>query len=164
MKTYKFHHDVHSYHYDSPIHVSSLHEYIIVYELTESYSFICIMKICRFSGIMPKNADNTLSHTICAIVSDSLSQDTVSVHLHQEHLVQFIMRKVEIKSNQFISITCVIDLLLSIRIEQFSSVCVSMRRRMGLLNCQLHLLAHKEELQPSDNDSLSVTQPVYAHY
>jgi hypothetical protein len=103
-------------------HVSSLYEYIIVYELTENYSFICIMKICRFSEIMIKNADNTLSYTICVIFSDSLSHDTVSVHLYQEHIIQFIMR-----------------------------------RWMELLNCQLHPLTHKEELQPSGNVCLSVT-------
>jgi hypothetical protein len=68
---------------------------------------------------MPKIADNTSSHTICVIVSDSLSHDTVSVHLYQEHLIQFIMRR------------------------------------------RMELLAHKEELQASDNDPFSYKRCMY---
>jgi hypothetical protein len=57
------------------------HEYIIVYELTEDYSFILHNEDLSFQWIMPKNADNNLSLSICVIVSDCLSHDTVSVHL-----------------------------------------------------------------------------------
>jgi hypothetical protein len=83
------------------------------------------------------NADNTLSHTICVRVSDSLSHDAVSVHLYQKRSIQLIMRKVKIKSNQIISVTTLNDLLLSIRIEKFSSVCVAMRRLTVSCTCEL---------------------------
>jgi hypothetical protein len=110
-----------------------------VYDLIENYSFILYNEDLSFhwnnaqDTVDPlvthfKNGGNTLSHTICVIVSDSLSHDAVSVHLYQKHLIQFIIGKVKIKSNQIISITSLIDLLLSMRTEIFSSVCVSMRR------------------------------------
>jgi hypothetical protein len=100
-----------------------------------------------------KNADNTLSNTLCETFTLS-SQDAVSVHLYQKHLIQLIMGKVKIKSNQIISVTSLNNLLLSIRIEKFSSVSVAMRRRMVSCTCEL----------TTTNVRLSVTPPVYARY
>jgi hypothetical protein len=137
----------------------NMHEYIIVYELIENYSFILHSEDVSFQWnnaqdtVHPlvmhfRNADNTLSHTSCDSFRLS-SHDTYSVYAfllsYQKHVIQFILRKAKIKSNQISSVTSLIDLLLSMRIERFSTACVSMRRRMELVKCSLHLLAHNDE-------------------
>jgi hypothetical protein len=97
----------------------NIYDYIILMTHLDIVPSFCIMKICFFSGKTPKNEDNNLSHTICDIFSDCLSHDAVYVNLSQKHLMQFITRKIKLKTNQMISITSLADLLLSIKIEKF---------------------------------------------
>jgi hypothetical protein len=85
-------------------------EYIVVCDFAENYSFILQDEVQSFhwndaqATIHPfviyfMNADNTLSHITCVVISYILSHDTAAVHLYLQHLIQIMMRQFQIKPN-----------------------------------------------------------------
>lgn len=85
-----------------------INEYIIVSDFPENYSFIPQDKALSShwnnapatvhpSVIYSKNEDSMLGHTSYVVISDCLSHDKVALHLYQQQLIEFTMRKFQIK-------------------------------------------------------------------